>query len=306
MYNHTTVLLEEAQSALCWDLNEQYIDATFGRGGHSRKILSSLTHQGRLVGVDQDPEAVQSGLILEKEDTRFTMKKAAFSSLSTLFSPVSIAGLLLDLGVSSPQLDNPDRGFSFMHDGPLDMRMNPDIGISAAEWLTTVSEAMIAQVLWEYGEESFSRRIAKAIVRERAVNPIQTTHHFAQVVKQAHPKWNHKTHPATRTFQAVRLFINQELSELKNALDSALVILKPRGRLVVISFHSLEDRIVKQFMKQHSLQYAETQLPREIPIQPQPLKPTLKRIGRPIKPSALEINQNTRARSAIMRIAEKC
>ncbi len=306
MYNHTTVLLQEAKEALCWDLNGQYVDATFGRGGHSRQILSLLTDQGRLTGLDKDPEAIQVGLNLAEQDARFTIKQAAFSSLSQLFTSNSISGLLLDLGVSSPQLDNPERGFSFMKDGPLDMRMDPDSGISAAAWLATATEEQIAQVLWEYGEERFSRRMAKAVVIERQKKPIETTAHFADIIKQAHPKWNHKKHPATQAFQAIRLFINQELSELEQALESAVTILKPQGRLVVISFHSLEDRMVKRFIRKNSQLYSDEPLPKSIPIQSKRLTPVFKKIGGSIKPSELEVKQNPRARSAMMRIAEKC
>lgn len=303
--HHESVLLQEAVEALCYKTTGVYVDGTFGRGGHSRAILSLLDEKSRLIGIDKDPDAVCEGIKLTKEDARFSIIHASFSQIENILGDILIDGILLDLGVSSPQLDDPERGFSFMQDGPLDMRMNPQQGKSAAEWIAMADEKEIADVLWEYGEERFSRRMAKAIVNERKQNPIITTGHLAQLVKEANPKWEKHKHPATRAFQAIRIFINKELNDLKEGLDAAVKLLKPGGRLVVISFHSLEDRIVKRFIKKemHGDQH---ELPRWVPVQYQEINRRLRSISKPVRANEKEIAVNVRARSAIMRVAEKC
>lgn len=302
---HETVLLNEAVEALCCKADGLYVDGTFGRGGHSRAILSQLSDNGRLMGVDKDPLAIEEGRRLAEEDARFSIAHTSFSRMKELLQGETADGVLLDLGVSSPQLDDPLRGFSFMQDGPLDMRMNPEQGQSAAEWLAVEKEEDIARVLWEYGEERFSRRMARAIVKERQNKPIETTSHLAQLIKDANPKWEKHKHPATRAFQAIRIFINRELEDLKDALNEAVDLLKPGGRLVVISFHSLEDRIVKQFIRKEE-RGEQASLPRWVPITEQQMDRRLRRVGKPVKANDDEVSGNPRARSAIMRIAEKC
>ena len=301
---HETVLLNEAVEALCCKADGLYVDGTFGRGGHSRSILSRLNNSGRLLGVDKDPMAIREGDSLAKEDSRFSIAHTSFSRMKDFLKGESVDGVLLDLGVSSPQLDDPSRGFSFMQDGPLDMRMNPHQGQSAAEWLAVEKEEEIARVLWEYGEERFSRRMARAIVKERQEKPIETTAHLAQLIKDANPKWEKHKHPATRAFQAIRIFINHELEDLKDALNEAVELLKPGGRLVVISFHSLEDRIVKQFIRREE-RGEQASLPRWVPVREQHVNRRLRSIGKPIKANDEEVSNNSRARSAIMRVAEK-
>ena len=296
-WHHTTVLLNEAVEALLTRPDGTYVDATFGRGGHSRLLLQRLGPAGRLVAFDKDPEAVQAASALA--DPRFSIRHQGFAALDEL-PPSSVAGILMDLGVSSPQIDNPARGFSFRADGPLDMRMDPTRGQSAAEWLATADAGQIAEVIREYGEERFAVPIAKAVVsRRQERGPVSTTRELAELVARAVKTREPGQDPATRTFQALRIFVNAELEELQAALGASLDILQPGGRLVVISFHSLEDRIVKRFIAQHSREEVDRRAPF---APPRPLK--LKALGR-VKPSAGEVAANPRARSAVMRVAER-
>ncbi|HNQ10845.1 MAG TPA: 16S rRNA (cytosine(1402)-N(4))-methyltransferase RsmH [Giesbergeria sp.] len=298
---HTTVLLDEAVDALLAGAGDapagQWVDATFGRGGHSRRILSRLSPQGRLLAFDKDPEAIQEAARIQ--DARFSIRHEGFRHLADL--PVgSAAGVLMDLGVSSPQIDTPERGFSFRFDGPLDMRMDTTRGQSVAEWLASAEVGQIAEVIREYGEERFAGPIAKAIVaRRQERGPVASTAELADLVAGAVKTREPGQNPATRTFQALRIFINAELEELQQALEASLSVLQPGGRLVVISFHSLEDRIVKQFIAQHSKEVYDRRAPFAAP---QPMR--LKALAR-IKPGAAEVAANPRARSAVMRVAER-
>ena len=297
---HTTVLLREAVDALLQSsagADGAYVDATFGRGGHSRLILSQLTGQGRLLAFDKDPEAIaEAGCI---QDARFSIRHEGFSNLGEL-PAASVDGVLMDLGVSSPQIDSPERGFSFRFDGPLDMRMDTTRGESVAEWLATATVDQITEVIRDYGEERFAFQIAKALVaRRQERGPISTTADLAQLVADTVKTREPGKDPATRTFQAFRIFINAELEELEQALAASLQVFKPGGRLVVISFHSLEDRIVKQFIAKHSKEVVDRRVPFAAPV---PMR--LSALGR-VKPSADEIGANPRSRSAIMRIAER-
>ena len=296
-WKHTTVLLTEAVEALLSNPDACYIDATFGRGGHSRLILSRLSPQGRLVAFDKDLDAVAEAATIG--DPRFSIRHESFRRLADL-PPASVAGVLLDLGVSSPQIDNPVRGFSFRFDAPLDMRMDTTRGESVAEWLVTAPIQQITEVIRDYGEERFAGAIAKAIVaRRQERGPISTTTELAELVAGAVKTREPGQNPATRTFQAFRIFINAELEELQQALEASLHVLQPGGRLVVISFHSLEDRIVKQFIAKH----ARETFDRRVPFAP-PQAMKLKALGR-IKPGAAEVAENPRARSAVMRVAER-
>ena len=304
-WNHATVLLNEAVDALFGDVapgedgaaDGLYVDATFGRGGHSRLILSRLSAIGRLIAFDRDPEAVAAANSIA--DERFSIRHAAFSQLEEL-QGASAAGVLLDLGVSSPQIDNPVRGFSFRFDGPLDMRMDTTRGQSVAQWLETAETDEIAEVIREYGEERFAGPIAKALVaRRQERGPISTTAELAKLVADTVKTREPGQNPATRTFQAFRIFINAELEELQRALEACLHVLQSGGRLVVISFHSLEDRIVKQFIAKHSRDEYDRRNPFAAP---KVMK--LKAIDR-IKPSSPEVGGNARSRSAIMRVAER-
>ena len=295
---HTTVLLQEAVDALVHDPQGSYLDATFGRGGHSRAILARMGPNARLCAFDQDPQAVQSAQDL-LQDPRFSIRHVPFSSLRD-WPAASLSGVLLDIGVSSPQIDQAERGFSFRHDGPLDMRMDPTRGRSVHQWLVTASQEEIAGVIRDHGEERFAVQIAKAIVarREERGAPASTAE-LAQLVAGTVKTREPGQDPATRTFQAFRIHINAELEELQQALEASIHALQPGGRLVVISFHSLEDRIVKQFIARHS---------REVFDRRQPFAPApalhLKALGR-VRPSAAEVSANPRARSAIMRVAER-
>ena len=306
MRHHETVLQQEAVSALNVRPSGRYVDATFGRGGHARAILDTLGVEGSLLVLDRDPEAIAAAQGLMAQDPRVNAMKTSFGSLRSALSEMrllgKVDGILFDLGVSSPQLDNPERGFSFMRDGPLDMRMDIEAKLSAAEWLADASEQKIADVIYQLGEERYSRRIARAIVKVRTDMAITRTSQLADIVKQAHPAWEKHKHPATRTFQAIRMHINNELSELESALEVVLSSLATGGRLVVISFHSLEDRMVKKFMARCA---KGDPFPRGVPVTAAQLKPTLKLIGRPIRPTAEEVQVNSRARSAVMRTAEK-
>lgn len=304
-FAHTTVLLEPTVEGCLNDPDGIYIDGTFGRGGHSRCLLSRLGKSARLIGFDKDPRAIETGRQLEQEDERFTIVQASFADLVPSLAHMGIPrihGILLDLGVSSPQLDDAERGFSFMRDGPLDMRMNPDQGMSAAEWLAVTPEAEIARVLKVYGEERFSRRMARAIVNTRIEKPIERTLELANLLKEANPAWERHKHPATRGFQAIRIAVNNELGDLEQVLDQSIDLLVPGGRLSVISFHSLEDRIVKRFIRD---QERGKSLPPEVPVMDDQLGRTLKKVGKAIMPTATEIELNSRARSAVLRIAER-
>ena len=299
---HTTVLLDEAVNALLGGGGDAapagcFVDGTFGRGGHSRLILQRLGAAGRLLAFDKDPAAIQEAARIE--DARFAIRHQGFSQLGDL-PAASVAGVLLDLGVSSPQIDDPGRGFSFRFDGPLDMRMDTTRGQSVADWLADAEVAQIAEVIRDYGEERFAGPIAKAIVAWRTQRgPIGSTAELADIVAGAVKTREPGQNPATRTFQALRIFINAELEELQRALGASLRVLAPGGRLVVISFHSLEDRIVKQFIAQHSKEVFDRRAPFAAP---QPMR--LKAVAR-IKPGAAEVAANPRARSAVMRVAER-
>ena len=279
-----------------------YVDGTFGRGGHSTRILDALSPLGTLLALDQDPAAAEAAQNLSEQDVRFRFQACNFRSLNEHVAPASLQGVLLDLGVSSPQLDDPERGFSFSADGPLDMRMNPAAGQSAQTWLATADQDELAQVLKDLGEERFAKRIASAIVKSRAEAPITRTCQLAEIISAANPRWEAYKHPATRSFQAIRLFVNSELEALKSVLASAVEALAPSGRLVVISFHSLEDRIVKRFIRQAT---RGIQLPPGVPVQFEARGVSLKQIGSAVKPTDDEVAHNPRARSAIMRIAER-
>ena len=296
-WSHTTVLLNEAVEALVSDPQGCYVDATFGRGGHARRILRQLAPTGRLIAFDKDPEAVAEAARIA--DPRLEMRHRGFAALGEL-PPASVAGVLLDLGISSPQIDNPERGFSFRADGPLDMRMDPTRGISAADWLAVADQRQSADVIRDYGEERFAVPIAKAIVaRRQERGPLASTAELAELVAGTVKTREPGQNPATRTFQAVRIFINGELEELEQALRSSLHVLQPGGRLVVISFHSLEDRIVKQFIAGHSRAVVDRRAPFAEPA------PTLLRALDRVRPSDAEVTGNPRARSAIMRVAER-
>ena len=296
-WQHTTVLLNEAVDALVTKPDGIYVDATFGRGGHSRLILGQLEPQGRLIAFDKDPEAVAVANAIE--DPRFEIRHQGFAALREL-PAASVTGILMDLGVSSPQIDNPGRGFSFRSDGPLDMRMDTTRGTSAAEWLATASVEQMAEVIRDYGEERFAVPVAKAIAaRRQERGPLASTSELAQLVAGAVKTREPGQDPATRTFQALRIFLNGELEELQEALKASLDVLQPEGRLVVISFHSLEDRIVKQFIAKHSRDEVDRRAPFAAP---KPMK--LRAIER-VKPTAAEVQANPRSRSAIMRVAER-
>ena len=298
---HVSVLLEESVAALAIKPDGTYLDGTFGRGGHSRAILRSLSNSGRLIAFDKDPQA-ESSAEQFSEDPRFEFVRASFAEISSRVEASELDGILLDLGVSSPQLDNAERGFGFSDDGPLDMRMDTRAGMTAAEWLATAPEADIADVIKTYGEERFAKRMASAIVKARAESPITRTKQLATIVAEANPKWEPHKHPATRAFQAIRIFINRELEDLEIALGHTVDALSEGGRLVVISFHSLEDRIVKRFMRD---QARGQQLPKHVPVIDSDTGKTLNLVGKALKASTDEVQRNPRSRSAIMRVAER-
>jgi len=301
---HVTVLLDEAVQSLAIKADGIYMDATFGRGGHSRRILSELNEQGRLVAVDRDPQAIAAGAAIH--DPRFRLVHRAFGEIAEAAAEAGVQGvngILFDVGVSSPQIDDGERGFSFRHDAPLDMRMDTTQGETAAEWLARAEIRDITEVIRNYGEERFAFQIAKKVVAARLEQPIVTTAQFAALVRATVRTREPGQDAATRSFQALRIHINQELRQLEVALPQALELLQPGGRLVVISFHSLEDRIVKNFMRQQSVA---DDLPKGLPLRADQLpKPKLRLIGKMIKPSAAEVAANPRARSAVMRVAEK-
>lgn len=283
-----------------------YVDGTFGRGGHSRAILQRLGAEGRLIALDRDPEAVAVGQVLAREDGRFCMVHGSFEAIRDLLHEAGflerVDGILLDLGVSSPQLDQPKRGFSFSADGPLDMRMNPNAGLSAAAWLASADQGEIEAVLRDLGEERFARRIARAIVRARAEQPIERTFQLADLVARAVPTREPGKHPATRTFQALRIRVNDELGALTRCLDQVCDLLDPAGRLVVISFHSLEDRIVKRFVRDEA---RGPRLPKGLPVRAAQARGRLRAVGKAVRPSTDDVAGNPRARSAVMRVAER-
>ena len=304
-FEHTTVLLNEAVDALVTDVDGLYVDGTFGRGGHSRALLRRLGAKGRLVAIDRDPDAVAAATsgTTRVDDPRFSIHHTSFGQMVPLLASLGVTrvnGLLLDLGVSSPQIDNPERGFSFRFDGPLDMRMDTTRGESAADFLARADERHIAEVIRDYGEERFALQVAKALVaRRESGNPVRTTGQLSEVVARAVKTREPGQDPATRTFQALRIFVNAELEELEQGLSASLALLAPGGRLVVISFHSLEDRIVKTFIARES----KSTFDRRAPFAP--AAPTrLHALGR-VKPGETELRANPRARSAIMRVAER-
>ncbi len=304
-HGHRPVLLKEASQALGVTPAGIYVDGTFGRGGHSREILAALGADGRLLAIDKDPVAVAFGRRRFRDNGRFSIEQGSFAMLEQLAQKHDLQGrvngILLDLGVSSPQLDDPARGFSFQQDGPLDMRMDPDAGRSAREWLATADARQIADVLRDYGEERFARRIAAAIVESRRVARIETTGQLADIVRRANPAWEKDRDPATRSFQAIRIYINRELDDLRDGLSQSLRVLARGGRLVVISFHSLEDRIVKRFIRD---QARGDEYPRGVPVTEDQLRPRMRSLGKARRPGAREVAENPRARSAVLRAAE--
>ena len=305
-YLHQPVLLKETLAGLAIQADGVYVDGTFGRGGHANAILAALGPAGRLLAIDKDPQAVQSAMKQFGNDPRFEIEQGTFTMLRQMIAQRELTGrvngLLLDLGVSSPQLDDASRGFSFSEEGPLDMRMDPTSGMSAAQWLEQADEREISDVLKTLGEERFARRIARAIVELRATEPLRTTRQLAELVAAAIPRHERNKHPATRSFQAIRIFINHELDDIRAVLDQVLDVLAPDGRLVIISFHSLEDRIVKRFIRH---EYQGEQPPIEFPLAGMDYQPRLKPIGRAIRAGAEEVAANPRARSAVLRIAER-
>ncbi len=304
-FEHRPVLRDEVLSALNLRPGGIYVDATFGRGGHAAAILQQLGMDGRLLAMDRDPQAVEVARKKFADDARFTIVRGPFSMLAQTIDDRGwggkVAGVLLDLGVSSPQLDDAQRGFSFRLEGPLDMRMDPDSGESVAEWLAHAEEKDIARVVKEYGEERFAKRVARVICMERVRSPILTTQRLADIVSQAVPTREPGQHRATRTFQALRIHINRELDEIKTVLPQTLRVLAPGGRLVVISFHSLEDRLVKQFMRDQAKGDA---YPPDLPIRHAELRPRMKLVGKAVRATPDELAHNPRARSAVMRVAE--
>ena len=309
-FKHVTVLLDEAVNGLNIKPNGIYIDGTFGRGGHSRLILSQLNEQGRLIAIDRDPEAIKAAQLIN--DPRFMIKHGTFSAIADYVAEEGLVGkidsVLLDLGVSSPQLDDPERGFSFMRDGPLDMRMDPTRGQSAQQWLMNAEADDIAWVLKTFGEERFAKRIARAIV-ERNHNPeeeaLTRTRQLAELIAKVSPIKDRHKHPATRSFQAIRIYINSELEEIEQALEGAVAVLAPEGRLSVISFHSLEDRLVKRFIRRNS---KGPSVPAGIPLTETQIKELgaakLREVGK-MKPSGAEVDENPRARSSVLRFAQR-
>jgi len=305
MGKHIPVLLTEAVEALVSDTDGLYVDGTYGRGGHSFEILNKLSERGSVLAIDKDPEAIDDGRIRFNQEFRISFCRESFACIPRLLEdkrldPVS--GILLDLGVSSPQLESPDRGFSFQTDGPLDMRMDNTTGESAADWLQSASKDDIAYVIKEFGGERYARRISAAIVSERFKTPIDSTKRLAEIIKKAHPSWLRGQHPATKSFQGIRIYINRELQDLDHFLEHVVDMLKIGGRLVVISFHSLEDRRVKRFIRNQERREI---FPRNLPIPDSEKLIRLVKVGSAIKPSKSEIMRNNRARSAVMRVAER-
>lgn len=306
MTQHVPVLLDEVLAALELRAGGVYLDATFGRGGHTSAILEKVGESGRVIAIDRDPQAITAGRARFEQEARLTLVSSAFSKLESVAAGMGLSGalngVLLDLGVSSPQLDDAQRGFSFANDGPLDMRMNNAAGEDAARFIARVSERDLMRIIRDYGEERFAKRIARAIVEARAVTPITRTAQLAQIVAAAHPAWEPGKHPATRAFQAIRIHINDEFAEIQSALEGALAVLAPGGRLCVISFHSLEDGIVKRFIQTHS---QDDPVYAGLPQIPANARAKLRRVGKPVHPSEAEIQRNPRSRSAILRVAER-
>jgi 16S rRNA (cytosine1402-N4)-methyltransferase len=305
-YAHRPVLLEEVLAGLNIRPAGVYLDGTFGRGGHSQAILERLGRDGRLIAIDKDPQAVAMAQQTAARDARFHIERGTFAMLGQLAARLGLEGkvdgILLDLGVSSPQLDDAQRGFSFLQDGPLDMRMDPHAGLSAAQWLAQAAEQEITRVLKQYGEERFAKRIARAIVQRRAATPLTGTRQLAELVAAAVPVREKHKHPATRSFQAIRIFINRELEDLAAALPQAVEALAPAGRLVVISFHSLEDRLVKRFIRR---EYQGEPPPPGLPLMGYGHVARLRPVGKAIRAGEVEVRENPRARSAVLRIAER-
>ena len=306
-FSHLSVLMQESIDGLAIKPDGIYMDATFGRGGHSRQILNALSPKGRLIAIDRDLSAIEAAKSFA-DDSRFSIHHRPFSELQAVAEELGligqIDGILMDLGVSSPQLDDAERGFSFMRNGPLDMRMDTTRGLSAAQWLAVAEEQDITQVIKEFGEEKFGKRIAHGIVNARQVAPITDTAQLAEIIDLAVPVKDKYKHPATRSFQAIRIYINSELDEIKTGLKAALHTLAPQGRLAVISFHSLEDRLAKRFIREQS---RGLNVPHGMPIMQAEIDAAkaMKPIGKAIKPSADEIQRNVRSRSSVLRVAEK-
>ncbi|MFT6343248.1 MAG: 16S rRNA (cytosine1402-N4)-methyltransferase [Paraglaciecola sp.] len=306
-FSHLSVLLNESIDGLAIKPDGIYMDATFGRGGHSRQILKALSPDGQLIAIDRDLSAIEAAKSFA-DDPRFSIHHRPFSELQAVAEELGligkIDGILMDLGVSSPQLDEADRGFSFMRNGPLDMRMDTTRGLSAAQWLAVAEEQDITQVIKEFGEEKFGKRIAHGIVNARQITPITETAQLAEIIDLAVPVKDKYKHPATRSFQAIRIYVNSELDEIKTGLKAALNTLSPQGRLAVISFHSLEDRLVKRFVREQS---RGLNVPHGMPILQVEIDAAkaMKPIGKAIKPTAAEIQQNVRSRSSVLRVAEK-
>ncbi|MGD8672147.1 MAG: 16S rRNA (cytosine(1402)-N(4))-methyltransferase RsmH [Thiogranum sp.] len=303
---HRPVLLDEVLDALQVKQDGLYVDGTFGRGGHAAAVLERLGTQGRLLAFDKDPDALNYAADRFGNEPRLIMRGGSFGNLQSVVTELGwqgkVEGILLDLGVSSPQLDDAGRGFSFLNDGQLDMRMDPRSGVSAADWLADADAEQIADVLWRYGEERHSRRIARALVAARAAAPIRSTRQLAELIAAAVPGREGRKHPATRSFQAIRIFINRELQDLEAVLPQAVDVLAAGGRLAVISFHSLEDRLVKRFIRD---QQRGPQLPPDLPVIPQAFAPRLRAVGKPVRASEQEVRSNPRARSAVLRVAER-
>ena len=306
-YQHISVLLDESVNALAIHPDGLYIDATFGRGGHSAAILEKLSENGRLIAFDRDPQAIDAARRFA-DDARFTIIHEPFAQMATEIDKLGLTGkvngVLMDLGVSSPQLDDADRGFSFLRDGPLDMRMDTTRGMSAAQWLNSADEQDIAQVIKEFGEEKFGKRIAHAIINRRETTPLTRTHELAKLIDEAVPVKDKFKHPATRAFQGIRIYVNAELEQLRDGLKAAVSVLAPSGRLAVISFHSLEDRLVKRFIREQSKGRS---LPPGLPVTQAQIDAdkVLNAIGKAIKPSEEELSHNVRSRSSVLRVAEK-
>jgi 16S rRNA (cytosine1402-N4)-methyltransferase len=305
-YTHRPVLLDEVLEALKLQPDGIYVDGTFGRGGHAQAILNQLGDKGRLFAMDKDPQAVQTAKQLFAGDARFSIEHGSFAQLEDHLSALhwagKVNGILLDLGVSSPQLDDAQRGFSFRREGALDMRMDTSSGKSAEQWINHAKEAELAKVFRDYGEERFAKRIARAIINSRSEAPIRTTTQLANIIAAANPAWEQGKDPATRCFQAIRIFINRELDDLQRFLPQSLTLLAKGGRLAVISFHSLEDRIVKRFIRDQS---RGDQYPPDLPIPAAQIKPKMRPVGKAIYPGEQEVSDNPRARSAVLRIAER-
>jgi len=303
---HEPVLLAEAVNALAIQKEGIYIDGTFGRGGHSTAIVQQLARTGHLLVIDKDPDAIKAATELAVKYPQLLIEQGTFADIGQFVAvhhwAEKIDGILLDLGISSPQIDKAERGFSFMKEGPLDMRMDPSHGQNAADWINSAREEDLADVFWRYGEERFSRRIAKAIVSIRAKEPIMDTKQLADIVAKAHPKWDKHKHPATRCFQAIRIYINNELKDLERGLEESLKVLRTGGRLAVITFHSLEEQMVKRFIR-HSTHGQE--MPRDLPIQANFFSKKLKCLGKAVKPTLDEIKINPRSRSSKLWIMEK-